>query len=366
MKAVQSPNGNGAVPHPVKPDFAAALDAAPIRVLLVGASCPWEEVRRAFLAKGAEFALAQAPGFAEARRFLERPGAEAAVVDVGGADDISLQRLANLRDGFPDTAFVALGDRADDAVAIGVLQQGAEEYLVKGDFEGATLVRKVRYAVERRRTTLQEMAVFVVPEPEGVLEAGLLQKILDSEGRILVPRPEVLSPFGYAYPAASERLGTEPGGEVETLERLAQAGYLRRVFHDRIHLCAFCSNHALNFREVCPRCRSADVDIVEILHHYRCAHVAPEVDFSSGGELRCPKCRHELRHVGMDYERPGAHYLCASCRFVFQDPPVQTRCLSCDRFGEVHEARVRVVHAYTLTPRGEVAAIQGELEPDGP
>ena len=51
----------------------------------------------------------------------------------------------------PETAIIILTGRADEALAIAMLREGAQDYLVKGSVDGDRLARSIRYAVERNR-----------------------------------------------------------------------------------------------------------------------------------------------------------------------------------------------------------------------
>ena len=49
-------------------------------------------------------------------------------------------------------AIVVLSGSDDEDLAIRTVREGAQDYLVKGSFDGKLLVRAMRYAVERKRT----------------------------------------------------------------------------------------------------------------------------------------------------------------------------------------------------------------------
>ena len=193
----------------------------------------------------------------------------------------------------------------------------------------------------------------------------LLKELLERNGEKLMPERELASPFGHGYPVARQVLETSVGKETEDLEWLSNGGYLERQFFDKIHLCPYCSHYAINFHEVCPRCRSADTGIVEMVHHFRCGTVAPEAEFRNGARFTCPKCRRPLRHLGVDYERPSASYVCGGCRHLFLDPPVSCRCLNCSEEFDVAKAKLHSVYSYSLSENGAIAASRERLE-DGP
>lgn len=191
---------------------------------------------------------------------------------------------------------------------------------------------------------------------------ALLRKIAATDPPLLRPQPSLASFCGYSYEGVRESLGGDPGDEIEHLEHLADLGLLDRQFFDKVHLCPACSSFTLNFREVCPRCASADVSITEMIHHYKCGFVGPESEFRDGVRYECPKCARPLRHIGLDYERPAATYLCHACRDILTEPKVNCLCLKCGNTAGVDKATVRTVHVYRLSARGALAASRGTMD----
>ncbi|RMH37988.1 MAG: diguanylate cyclase [Nitrospirae bacterium] len=187
----------------------------------------------------------------------------------------------------------------------------------------------------------------------------LLKVLVDQGIDTLVPTPTVDSFCGYQYGPARDILHVNPGEEIDLLKRLAELELLEREWVDKVHLCPFCRHFALNFREACPQCRSTHLELVEMIHHYRCGYVSQEREFQDGIHLVCPKCHERLRHLGLDYERPQANYRCDACGFVFTEP--QTSCLSltCGREFPIEQALQEIIYAYRITPKGVLAAQQG-------
>lgn len=151
-------------------------------------------------------------------------------------------------------------------------------------------------------------------------------------------------------------------------EELARAGYLERVFLDRLSLCPNCESHALNVREVCLTCGSTNLKAVKTLLHFRCGYVGPVTAFAQEAQgRRCPKCRKLLQDLGTDHDSPGDYFHCQACNAEFQVPDVGARCLSCgSRFAGTDMQRVlqRDVFAYRLTALGSAALRDGRLLDD--
>lgn len=151
-------------------------------------------------------------------------------------------------------------------------------------------------------------------------------------------------------------LGRDP--EVRArLESLAEHDLFRREHFMRTHLCRKCDSARLHAYEACPACGSADIVDEPIVHHYRCGWQEPEQRFVSGNLLICPKCRRELRHFGVDYDKPGSAIVCGACGGVEGEPTANFLCLDCAQVTPTSDAASLDWHHYDLTEAG-VEALQ--------
>lgn len=119
----------------------------------------------------------------------------------------------------------------------------------------------------------------------------------------------------------------------------------------------------INFREVCPNCGDADIEIQEMIHHFACGHVGALTQFQHGLRLICPKCQAELRHIGLDYEKPTETFLCHPNGHVFTDPEVIAACVACGGKFKPKDLIERAIYTYGLTGRAEDVVQMGQLEP---
>ena len=74
------------------------------------------------------------------------------VLDLSLPDTQGLVTLQRMRAVAPALPIVVLTGLTDEAVGIQCVQMGAQDYLVKDHFDGITLKRALRYAIERQRT----------------------------------------------------------------------------------------------------------------------------------------------------------------------------------------------------------------------
>lgn len=152
-------------------------------------------------------------------------------------------------------------------------------------------------------------------------------------------------------------------GDRKTMESLADLDLLQRTFFGRTNLCTHCGSARLNAFEACGKCGSANLRIEHIVHHYSCGAQAPESAFLHGELLICPKCRKELRHIGVDYDRPGSVFVCVACGESTADPSVQFVCLDCTKLTPSDSVETLDWFNYRITTDG-ISALKAKRLPN--
>ncbi|MGH9456675.1 MAG: EAL domain-containing protein [Thermoanaerobaculia bacterium] len=127
--------------------------AATTRILIVEDSEPDARVLRSLLqaTREASFETVHATTLAEGLERIASEPFDLVLLDLGLPDAQELEGLDAIREAAPELAVVVVTGRHADELAAAALQGGAEDYLTKGGFDRALLVRTARYAVERRR-----------------------------------------------------------------------------------------------------------------------------------------------------------------------------------------------------------------------
>lgn len=77
------------------------------------------------------------------------------LLDLSLPDSVGLATVQAMRTALPGVPIVVLTGHNDDALAVAALQAGAQDYLVKGQFDHDALGRAVRYALVRHALELQ-------------------------------------------------------------------------------------------------------------------------------------------------------------------------------------------------------------------
>lgn len=145
----------------------------------------------------------------------------------------------------------------------------------------------------------------------------------------------------------------------EIAARLFNQGFLTRTFFDRLHCCPDCRSAHLIVREECHHCQSTNIVEQTTIHHFRCGHMAPESSFRTGSAYECPKCGRILRHIGLDYDKPGSVTLCEECGRGTDKPAVGFKCADCGAHHRPEAVPVKTWYSYALTATGVQRVLSG-------
>jgi len=180
----------------------------------------------------------------------------------------------------------------------------------------------------------------------------------DDLGEKLIGRAYVMhKPIVPAYAPSSRELifynmTLRAGLVAREADALCEQDLLERKFFDRFNVCPRCDSVRLHVREECSKCRSPDLAEEPYLHHFKCAFQGPESQFRRGNDLVCPKCKQELRHFSVEYDRPGTMLVCNECGHAASEPSVGFVCLDCAAHADAETCTTRDVYSYQLTLQG--------------
>ncbi len=172
---------------------------------------------------------------------------------------------------------------------------------------------------------------------------------------------------GVYYPILSDIItqNNQHSHITRVLDRMETEVYLDGRYMMSSYLCSQCLADHLLYREVCPSCHSSKLKSEELVHHFRCAHVAPMNEFRKheDGErfLQCSKCDHVLKHIGVDYDKPSTMHYCDNCQNQFQNYMMMAKCACCSHDQEVEYLVKREFKKYSLTTKGINAVHEGIL-----
>ncbi|MEA4855485.1 MAG: GGDEF domain-containing response regulator [Solidesulfovibrio sp.] len=124
-----------------------------LRITLIEDDFGDAELVRAYLEDGADaaFEMRHACLLADGVDLLAADGADIALLDLNLPDSTGLTTFTSLRARFPETPIIVLSGLDDREISTMAVREGAQDFLVKGAFDGQTLFRAILHAIERHQ-----------------------------------------------------------------------------------------------------------------------------------------------------------------------------------------------------------------------
>ncbi len=133
------------------------MDNGSYRVLLVegntGDALRFQEMLRE--SDATRFELTHVARLGEALHYLARSPSDVILLDLGLPDERGLDTFVRTHTEAPETPIVILAGTEDTELALKAVRRGAQDFLVKGEFDGGSLVRSACLAIERKQAEMQ-------------------------------------------------------------------------------------------------------------------------------------------------------------------------------------------------------------------
>jgi signal transduction histidine kinase len=131
----------------------APVGLVPIEILLVEDNAgDVRLVQEMLAATGAvPYSLAVANSLRSALARLRAGGIDVLLLDLGLPDSSGASTFSSVHAQIPTLPIIVLTGFGDPSIALTVVQQGAQDFLVKGQVDGNLIWRTIRYAMERQR-----------------------------------------------------------------------------------------------------------------------------------------------------------------------------------------------------------------------
>jgi diguanylate cyclase len=102
-----------------------------------------------------DYSVAHVERLVDARQELMKGDTSCVLLDLSLPDARRLEALMQLRTAAPEVPIVILSGLQDEMLAVKAVQEGAQDYLIKGRVDSDQLSRSISYAIERKQSELQ-------------------------------------------------------------------------------------------------------------------------------------------------------------------------------------------------------------------
>jgi len=137
----------------------------------------------------------------------------------------------------------------------------------------------------------------------------------------------------------------------ELINTFEELNLVEKEIKERVIACPRCGSLNVVAFLTCPRCKSSDIEPVDVLSHVTCGYSGISTDFRKNGKLICPNCGEELKEEGKDYYVLGRVFYCHKCSLRTSSPIVNFRCLDKGHVFSLEEVNHRPLYNYVIVER---------------
>ncbi len=180
-------------------------------------------------AAAGEFGLHCVGRISEAMRSLAEGDYSAVLLDLSLPDSAGLETVQRLCRAAKEVPIVVLTGMDDESLALEAVQQGAQDYLVKGRLEAPHLLRSIRHAIERSRVRTELLSQSLTDGLTGLSNRRGFMTLANQQ-IVLANRTQRGMILLYIDLDNLKRINDTLGHQVGDLALIETAGVLRESF----------------------------------------------------------------------------------------------------------------------------------------
>ncbi len=168
--------------------------------------------------------------------------------------------------------------------------------------------------------------ITILEEEESILNEDSSPKSGEDEGHKLIDRQ-----FKTYKRASMARLLDQSVLSEENIsqyiKKLESAGNIVALKNIRELSCDSCGSLKLAQLFQCPLCKESKFEQTKLIEHFNCGNFSEDITYVDD---KCPKCKKQIKALGVDYRILSNRYICQNCGDVFQDVYTASFCLKCN------------------------------------
>jgi len=208
-------------------------------------------------------------------------------------------------------------ERTEDVIK-DVIAKGAYQYLGK----------PIRLQELKDVIQLIEIEETLVQAEESILEK--IEFLVDNSTRISITR-------------LSQYLKIPTDVIVPVIQKLISDKKIEQIEEIHEPACNNCGSVKTTPIYFCPSCHSSSFKQEKLFEHYDCGNVSPATTY---GDDLCPKCRKEIKVLGVDYKILDNFFTCNNCHEKFGELSSQILCLKCNNKFNIEKSKWETSSGY--------------------
>ena len=129
------------------------------------------------------------------------------------------------------------------------------------------------------------------------------------------------------------------------VKKLESVGNIVALESIRELSCNSCGSLKLAQLFQCPSCKESKFEQTKLIEHFDCGNFSED---STYVDDKCPKCKKQIKALGVDYRIMSNRYVCKNCGDVFQDVYTASLCLKCNNTFKMDDGRWKESMEYKL------------------
>ena len=129
------------------------------------------------------------------------------------------------------------------------------------------------------------------------------------------------------------------------IKKLESAGNIVALENIRELSCNSCVSLKLAQLFQCPSCKESKFEQTKLIEHFDCGNFSED---STYVDDKCPKCKKQIKALGVDYRIMSNRYVCKNCGDIFQDVYTTFLCLKCNNIFKMDDGRWKESMEYKL------------------